>query len=227
MPAGKLDPDDVQSFTRVILRPLGSPPPLGFYAFGVGVMLVSAVELRWIQPADAANVPLVLLGFVAPAELLACVLAYLARDTASATTLGIFALSWVAQSLVLLRQDQQPSTVLGVFLILLALMMAALALVGYKTKPLVSFILGLACLRSIASALVKFQVDELKMAAAILGILLAGLSLYGGTAFLIEDMRRDAVLPLFRKGPARAAIHGGLGDQLKRTTNEAGVRQQL
>lgn len=217
----------MRSITRIVLRPLGSALPLGFYAFGVGLLLVSAVELHWIGESDARNVPLVLLGFVAPLELLGSVIAFLARDTGAATALGIFALSWVAQALVYLRQAQQPSTTLGLLFFFMVVVLGALAVVSYAGKPLLSLIIAIAAIRTIAAALVEFGIHHVGTASAILGIVLAALSLYGGTAFLIEDAKQSDVLPLFRRGPAHDAVHGNLRAQIKKMPNEPGVRQQL
>jgi hypothetical protein len=219
--------DEVRSLTRIVLRPIGSALPLGFYAFGVGLLLVSAIELHWITAADAKNVPLVLLAFVAPLELIGSAIAFLARDTGAATALGVFALSWVAQALVYIRQAQQPSVTLGLLFAMMVVILAALAVVSYAGKPLLSFIIAVAALRTVAATLVEFKLHQFGTLSAVLGIALAVLSLYGGTAFLIEDAKQSAVLPIFRRGAALEAIEGGLNDQIKKMPNEPGVRQQL
>jgi hypothetical protein len=48
-----------------------------------------------------------------------------------------------------------------------------------------------------------------------------------GVALGLEDARQRQVLPLFRRGGAVAAFHGGYEQQLERLEAEAGVRQQL
>lgn len=219
--------NDIHPITRIMLRPIGSALPIGFYAFGIGIILMSAVELRWIPQADAPNIPMVLFGFVAPLEFLACIFAFLARDTASATTLGIFALSWIAQGLVMVRQGLQPSSTVGIFLVMIAAILTALAIIAYATKPLLTFILVLAILRSITACVVEFGHAEWGMPTAYIGIALTVMSLYGGTAFLIEDLKHGEVLPLFRRGKAEKAMEGGLDEQIKEVPNEPGVRQQL
>jgi hypothetical protein len=42
--------------------------------------------------------------------------------------------------------------------------------------------------------------------------------MYGGLAFLLEDVHKDAVLPVFRLGLSKEAVEGD---------DEAGVRQAL
>ena len=38
----------IEGFTRIVLRPLASPLPLGFFAFGIGSVLQSAFQLGLI-----------------------------------------------------------------------------------------------------------------------------------------------------------------------------------
>jgi hypothetical protein len=71
------------------------------------------------------------------------------------------------------------------------------------------------------------QANWLRAAAGWCGLPIVVAGTYGGLAFLIEDTSQRTILPLFRRGAARAAMEGDLGDQLKRIANEAGVRQQL
>lgn len=221
------NPKQITDRTRIMLRPLGNALPLGFFAFGAGVILMSAVELHWVQPPDARNVPLVLLAFVAPSELLACILAFLARDTAAATTMGIFALSWIPQSLVMMRQASVPSHAVGIFLAMMSVFIAALAITAYGSKPLLSVILGVTFLRTSAAAAVQLGIAGLNSTAAVLGIVVTVFSIYGGLAFLLEDAKQTDILPLFRRGPAKKAAEGDLKDQVVTMPNKPGVRRQL
>jgi hypothetical protein len=81
--------------------------------------------------------------------------------------------------------------------------------------------------RSVCASAVEFGLRELSTATAALGMALVVMSLYGGTAFLIEDLKQRPVLPLGRRGQARSAMQGSLADQLRTVPNETGVRQQL
>jgi hypothetical protein len=40
-----------EAMTRIVLRPVASSLPLGFLAFGVGTILLTALELKWVPPA--------------------------------------------------------------------------------------------------------------------------------------------------------------------------------
>ena len=53
------------------------------------------------------------------------------------------------------------------------------------------------------------------------------ISMYGGLAFLLEDLRGTTVLPLLRIGASKEAIDADLGTQLGTLANEAGVRRPL
>src|SRR2546423_13399675 len=82
--------------TRIFLRPIGSGLPLGFFSFGIGMLLLGCSAIGWIPVSEQKDVGMFLVGFVFPLELVATVFAFLARDTLGATTLGLFTTSWLA-----------------------------------------------------------------------------------------------------------------------------------
>ena len=43
-----------------MLRPLGNPLPLGFIGLAAGTLLVSALQLEWLKPADGHQAALIL-----------------------------------------------------------------------------------------------------------------------------------------------------------------------
>lgn len=57
---------DAQHATRIVLRPIGNPLPLGFLALAAGTLLVSALQLEWLQPTDGSQVALIIVAFVFP-----------------------------------------------------------------------------------------------------------------------------------------------------------------
>ena len=90
--------------TRIMLRPIGSALPLGFFAFGLGMFMLAAEGIGWIRPYEIHDAGLILVTFVAPLEFLATVVAFLARDSIGAATLGLFAglfFGWLDQQLCL------------------------------------------------------------------------------------------------------------------------------
>src|SRR3954468_6630282 len=83
------------SQTRIVLRPVGSALPLGFFSFGIGMLLLGCQAVGWIPVGEQRDVAMVLIAFVFPLELVATIFAFLARDTLGATTLGLFTTSWL------------------------------------------------------------------------------------------------------------------------------------
>src|SRR4051812_35912000 len=87
---------------RVVLRPLGTPLALGMAAILIGTTMLSGLQLEWLKGSDEHQT----VGFIAlagafPLELLAAVLAFLARDALAGTGLGIFSSVWAIVGLSL------------------------------------------------------------------------------------------------------------------------------
>jgi uncharacterized protein len=213
---------------RIFLRPVGSGLPLGFFAFGIGMLLLGCLGIGWIPVEEQKDVGMLLIAFVFPLELLATVFAFLARDTLGATTLGLFTTSWLAFGwLYVSSQPGATSVTVGIYQFGFATAVLLLAAMSTLGKPFFSVLLLASSARMVASG--YFEVGGpghwLKIAGGI-GIGLAALAMYGGTALGLEDARQRPVLPLFRRGAADEAFHG-FEAQLGRLGSEPGVRQQL
>jgi hypothetical protein len=102
----------VERAARVVLRPIGNPLPLGFLALAAGTLVVSGLQLGWLAPAEGTNVALILIGFVVPLQLIACVFGYLARDVAAGTGMGLIMGTWLSIALVTLTSDPGPRAML-------------------------------------------------------------------------------------------------------------------
>ena len=50
--------------TRIMLRPIGSSLPLGFYSFGIGMLLLGCTGIGWIPVSEQKNVGMMLIAFV-------------------------------------------------------------------------------------------------------------------------------------------------------------------
>lgn len=220
---------DLSSRLRIFVRPMASALPLGFFAFAVGTVLLSAVELKWIPPGESKIVAALVLAYVAPLELLAAIFAFLSRDTGTGTTMAIFGAGWIALALqYLLLGTEATTTAMGVFMIQDSLAILALGVVSFSAKPMMAGILFFAAVRFLLSACVQFGAGSvLGIAAAAIGLLVGLLAVYGGLALLLEDIKQKAVLPVFRRKDAQRSIEGSLDEQLSRVLHEAGVRQQL
>jgi succinate-acetate transporter protein len=214
---------------RVTLRPIGSPLPLGILALVPAGVTLSVLQIGGMPVTEGATVAMLLVGFVAPLQLIASVLSFLARDTVAGTALGLFAGAWLATGLVLMSAPPgSTSTALGVFFICIAgcfLLLVAGAVFG-KAGPAVVILVGSA--RFLLAGL--YEIDggvAIEHAAAILGFVLAGVALYTALATELEDVRGGMVLPLLRRGMARGALEAPLEAQVEKIEREAGIRQQL
>jgi hypothetical protein len=87
---------------RVVLRPIGSPLALGFVALAAATFVASGLQLGWVEPGEGRNVALILVAFVAPLQLPASVLGFLARDSLAGTAMGVLSGTWLAVGLILL-----------------------------------------------------------------------------------------------------------------------------
>jgi uncharacterized protein len=217
-----------QEQTRIMLRPIGSALPLGFFAFGIGMLLLGCSGIGWIPVTEQKDVGLLLMAFVFPLEGIATVVAFLARDTVAATTLGLFTTSWLSLGWADRSSPAGSTSVsLGIYLFGFATAALLLGLMSVRSKPFFTLILGLASARMVLSG--AYEVGSGKHWYEIsggFGIALCVLALYGGVALGLEDVQQGEVLPLFRLGQAREAFHG-YGRQIEPLANEPGVRHQL
>lgn len=218
-----------QPQVRVNLRPLANPLPLGLYSFGIGMLLLGAQATGWIPLKENLQVGLVLASFVFPLEGLAAIFGFLARDTLAATVLGLFTTSWLTFGLALIIGPPGASSIaLGFYLLAFAAAVIALAAIAVSGKPLIALVLSLSAARAILDGL--YQVSALtgfEEVSGYVALAIAAFAWYAGTAFVLEDLRQNRLLPVFRRGAAQAAMDGDMHDQLVRATGEAGIRQQL
>lgn len=216
--------------TRIMLRPVGSGLPLGFFSFGIGMLLLGSQAIGWIPVDEQRDVGLLLATFVFPLELVAMIFAFLARDTLGATTLGLFTTSWLALGLSdLMSPAGSTSVTLGIYLFGFATAAGLLALLSTMGKPFFTVLLSVAVARMVLSGLYEVGAAGRHAfhASGWCGIVLAGFAMYGGTALALEDAKRSPVLPLFRRGEARRAIDDNYEHHLERLESEPGVRSQL
>ncbi len=215
--------------TRIVLRPLGSTLPLGFFAFGTGVLLTGLLELGALPAADGHQVGVLLLAFTAPLELLAAVFAFLARDAGAGTALGIFGASWVSTGLALLLEPPgSRSPVTGAWSLFLCVVLGAMAAAARSAKPALGALLLLAGLRFLTGGLDELGLwSVLRTVSGGVSMALVLVSAYGGLALLLEDLQGRVVLPTGRRGRARESLESGFEAQLAGLESEAGVRNQL
>jgi uncharacterized protein len=120
--------EKLEGMTRIVLRPLASPLPLVFFAFGAGSLMLSGLQLGLVPTSETRSVAIVQAAFVFPPMALAAVLAFLSRETLGATIMALISASWLANGLIdLTTPPASPSATQGLLAIALG---AILLLVG-------------------------------------------------------------------------------------------------
>src|SRR3954469_21806758 len=87
---------------RTFLRPIGNPLPLGFLALGGATLVVSGLQLGWVEASQGKDVAIVLIAFAFPLQLLTSVFGFLGRDAVAGTAMGVLAGTWLAAGLIVL-----------------------------------------------------------------------------------------------------------------------------
>ena len=215
--------------TRIVLRPLGNPLPLGFLALAGATLLISALQLGWLQPPEGGQVALILIAFVFPLQLLASILGYLSRDVVAGTAMGLLAGTWLSVALIKLTgQPGATSDPLGIFLLLAAAGMAIPASAATTAKAVPAAVLATTAVRFATTGLYEITASATwQDIAGVIGLILCAVAIYAAAAMAIEDINHQTVLPLGRRGAGAASISGNLEGQLERIEREAGVREQL
>jgi succinate-acetate transporter protein len=215
--------------TRIVLRPIGNPLPLGFLALAAATLLVSGLQLGWLAPSDGHAVALILIAFVFPLQLLSSILGYLARDVVAGTGMGVLAGSWLSIALVALTSPPgSTSDALGLFLVVAAVCMLVSASAAATGKLVPAAVLATTALRFAVTGAYQLSASSgWKHAAGIVGLVLCALAIYAALAMALEDALRRPLLPLGRRGFGRSSLDGGYEEQLQRVEHEAGVREQL
>ncbi|MEU8033776.1 GPR1/FUN34/YaaH family transporter [Streptomyces sp. NPDC049099] len=222
-------PPRPEALTRIMLRPVASSLPLGFFAFGTGSILLTAAQLSWVPLAQSRPLMLLILVFVVPLQTLSGIFAFLARDSGAACGLSVLGCAWAGSALVTLSEPPgRLSPGLAVFLLSIAPLMLLLSAAAVPGKPLFSALLLIGACRFVLTGIHQAGgAAVLRTAAGWTGVALAAFALYGGFALLLEDTAQRTVLPLGRRGRARTSLQGDLGHQLDQAEREAGVRRQL
>ena len=214
----------------VVLRPLATPLPLGFLALFAATLSFASLQLGWVPKDQGSTIALAILVLTVPAQLVASIMGFLARDPAAATGMGVLAGTWAAVSLATLTSPPgATSAALGVILFASAAAMLVPAVAAHA-KLLGGAVMALSAIRFAVTAVAQVTGAKGWMSAAgWTGIALAALAFYAALALELEGTSGRAVLPVLRRGKAATAVdpsataqeaHGDLAHQ-------PGVRQQL
>jgi succinate-acetate transporter protein len=212
--------------TRINLRPIASPMPVGFFAVAIASVIVGSLQLGFFgDDAHRAVALTILPAFVL--QFLVSILAFGARDVLAATLMACFAGTWLASSLVLAVDPPGGTKVLGVLNLVFACFALLMASVAQRKRAM-WFVLCVAVPRFAVAALFNLTgVEWLSYLSGALGLLLAVVATYAAFALMLEDMRGEQVLPIGRSGPAHTAVEGDLAVQLRNLERQAGVRRTL
>lgn len=204
---------------QVVLRPLGTPLPLGFLGLMVATAAFATVQLGWVAPDQGRFAAYAALFFTAPVQLLASVLGFLSRDPIAGTGMGILAGTWAGFGIATLTSPPGSlSPGVGVVLILAGIALLVPAHAALE-KPLVAGVVLLSALRfALTGIAMTSGVHGWLTVAGWCGLLLAALSLYAALALELEGVRRRAVVPVFRRGS---------GSEWAASQEEPGVREGL
>ena len=216
----------VEDITRVMLRPVASPMPLGFFTVAVATTLLASYQLGIVAAPGAESIGLLILpAFIL--QFLVTVFALLSRDAMAATVMGTFAGSWLVDTLAFTVHPADINQAMAVFLFIFSLFVAMMAYAAMP-KAALCFVLSVAVPKFFFSALSEATGSQtVERIAGGCGVVLAMAALYTAWALLLEDMRGKTVLPVGRRGPALAALEGEVLDQLVGLEHSAGVRRTL
>ena len=218
-----------EAVTRIVVRPIASPTALGLFGLAAATLVLSGLQLGWVEKGEGNKVGLILIAFPFLAQLLASIWSTLARDGIATTGMGVLALTWLSVGLVLLSSETgEKSDALGLLLLLSATAMLLTGGVAALSKLAVAAVFVTAAIRFALSGLDQLTGNEFwDDAAGIVGLALFALAIYGALAAELEDAQGKTVLPLGRRMKGRLALEGSLDEQMKQAPNEPGVRQQL
>jgi succinate-acetate transporter protein len=222
------DPTSGAGATRVVLRPLASPLPLGFLALAVATIAFASVQLSWIPQSQGRTVALGVLVLTVPLQLLAAVMGFLARDPVAATGMGILSGTWGAACLATLTSPPgAASDGLGVILLASATCLLIPAAAA-RSKAVPAMVIATSAARFALTGIAEIDGGQTWMhVAGWVGVALAVISGYAALALELEGSESRTVLPLGRTGRSSQALDGQLADQVRRIGTEPGVRQQL
>ena len=191
--------------TRVTLRPIGSPLPLGFLALAVGTFALAGLQLSWVGAAQQATVGLAVLAFVVPLQLISTAYGFLARDSAAGTGMGVQAGSWLAIGLVtFVSPPGSVSGGLGLVLLGAATVLLIPVTAASLSKLLAGLVMAGTSVRFFLTAAYELSASAAwEHAAGVTGLALAALALYAAMAFELEDTRGQTLLPTGRRPGGR------------------------
>ena len=215
--------------TRIVLRPLASPLPLGFLALFVASLLVCALQLRWVPVPQGHEIAIGVLAFAVPLQTIACLYGFWCRDVVASTGMGVLGGTWATLGVIVLTSPPGATNPgLGILLVVAAGALLVPTVAGLVSKTVAALVLAAAAARfAISGAYELASAPGWRYAAGVCGVVVAGLALYGALAGEVDSATRSSLLPLLRPPAGQRAVSGQLANQVATLSREPGVRQQL
>lgn len=215
--------------TRIVLRPLGSPLTVAMGGLAIASLVQSGLDLRWIGLDQTRETGLILVSVPFVLQLIASVLAYLARDATTGAALGVLALSWLALGLI--HVTSSPGTrsgALGLMLLASGAVLIISASAVALAKPLPAVVVALAGLRFVLAGIYELGGTSFwQRCGAIIGLAVVALAGYCVLAFELEGQQHRPILPTFRRGRGRITPDADPRSQTAEITAEPGVHQTI
>jgi succinate-acetate transporter protein len=223
------DHDRGDGAARIFLRPLGNPLPLGFIGLAGATIALAGLQLHWVPTAQSHQVGLVCILFAVPTQLIASVLAFLARDAPAAAAMGIQAVTWLTTGAIeFTAPPGSHSQALGLLLFLAAAGVLLSAFTASLGKLVAGLVLAVTALRFATSGVLEYTGSAVWSAVTgWIGVALCVLALYAALAVDLEDLRHHPVLPMLRSGRGRKSVSDGLIGTDGDVKREPGVRERL
>lgn len=198
--------------TRLVLRPVAPPAALGFLALGGGSLVLSGLELGWYAPMESTVVGLVVLLFTFPAQLIASIFGFLARDIVVATAMGLLAGTWLTTGVVkLLSTPDSLSLAHGTVLVFVGVALLIPALTATLGELVPGLVMILAAIRFVLAGLYELTANEaVHLSAGFVGLVLVVVALYAAVVVVVREFRNTSAVPL-----------GGAGGQVRSSTEQS------
>lgn len=215
--------------TRIVLRPLATPLPLGFLGLFLATLLVAGMQLGWVPDTQDKILAIAILVFTVPLQFIACIYGFLVRDLVAGTGMGILGGSWATIAIVLLvSRPGSVSSGLAFVLVVAGCALCVPSTAAATTKRLAGAVNVATALRFWVTAVYEWGGPHVwETIAGGVGIALAALAVYAAVAFELEDQQRRTLLPVWRRRTGEIAMTGDLVAQVSEVQNEAGVRKHL
>lgn len=214
--------------TRVVLRPVATPLPLGFLALGVATLGFAAVQLGWVPAEQAHAVALGVLALTVPLQLLAATFGFLVRDPVAATGMGVLSGTWAGVCLVTLSSPPGALSPGSGVLLLGAAACLLVPAAAARAAVVPALVIATSALRFAVTGAAQVRESHRGLeVAGWVGVVLAVLSLYAALALELEASSGRTVLPLGRRGARARALDGRPEDQVADLPSEPGVRRLL